>query len=104
MYLNDWRIDWGWPERSEEERAIVRRHQIRLDEGPHTLDSFLSELASASSEMKAVEIRALVTDEDESSWLLLARSGEVTSVPVETRPWWKPPWLRPSTGHERTIR
>lgn len=82
-YIRGARIDWCWAERSDDERAIVRRHQAQLDSRDHGLESFAAGLAVASGELPAVDIAALVFDETRSRTLMLAHAGVVQRVFVK---------------------
>ncbi|MGE0549262.1 MAG: hypothetical protein AB7O24_23270 [Kofleriaceae bacterium] len=91
------RVDWGWSDRSELERAIVRKYQPQLDARGHVVDSFATVLARASAELPALEIVALVEDDYRARTLLHARGGVTKRIAIKdtTRrgQWAMRPWL-----------
>jgi len=84
IYIVDSRVDWGWGQRTEAERAIVRRYQPRLDSSNHGRESFSGLLREASTQLPDVPIRALIEEETGSRTLLLAQAGAVTIVPGDS--------------------
>lgn len=64
--LHDVEIDWGWPQLSAEERAIVRRHEalLQADRKAHTVASAEAALLAAAREMPGKLIRARAVDDD----------------------------------------
>lgn len=79
----DSRVDWGWSDRTEDERAVVQRFQPRLDEADHTIESFSGLLAQASAEIPSVAVAALVDEDSGARTLLLVKGGAVTPVLVK---------------------
>lgn len=106
IYITDSRVDWGWNERSEEERTIIRTYQSQLDAGDHGVESFSTLLSRASAALPAIEIRALLEEDSRSRTLLLASGGRVQPVNIKdaTRPgrWLDLPWL--PLDHFATVR
>lgn len=82
-FITDCRIDWGWPARNDDERAVVRRYQPQLDDRDHTVETFAELLGRASAELPAVAIAALVDDQSDTRVLILAKDGAITKVPVK---------------------
>jgi hypothetical protein len=64
--LHDVEIDWGWPQLSEGERAIVRRHEalLQADRKSHTVDTAERALLAAARELPGRSIRARAIDDE----------------------------------------
>jgi hypothetical protein len=64
--LHDVEIDWGWPQLSGEERAIVRRHEalLQADRKAHTVESAEAALFAAAQELPGTLIRARAVDDE----------------------------------------
>lgn len=80
IYIVNSRVDWGWRQRSEAERAIVRQFQPRLDASSHGIESFSGLLQKASEQLPGVLIRALTEADTGSLSLLLVQDGELTTI------------------------
>ncbi|MGE0872296.1 MAG: hypothetical protein AB7P03_27300 [Kofleriaceae bacterium] len=95
--LRLFRVDWGWRERSELERAVIRKYHPQLDTSGHSVDSFATVLARASAELPAIEIVALVEDHYRARTLVLARAGASKRIAIKDTThrgqWAMRPWL-----------
>ena len=79
-YVRRLEIDWSWPQLTEAERAVVRRHEARVEADPrtHSLTTFKEAMAAASRELPSREIRCRVTDEY-GVYLFAVRAGRCVS-------------------------
>jgi hypothetical protein len=68
VMLHDVEIDWGWARLSDEERAIVRRHEavLQADRKAHSVLTAEEVLRRASRELRGRTIRARAADDDRS--------------------------------------
>ena len=76
--LHDVEIDWGWPELSAEERAIVRRHEalLQADRKSHSVETAEAALLAAAADLPGRLIRARAVD-DEHTYCWQVVEGEV---------------------------
>lgn len=86
--LHDVEIDWGWPELTEEERAIARLHEARLvaDKRAHTIDSAQYALLVAGSQLlgRSLRMRA-IDDEVAYAWQIVYPESPRESGPLHAR-------------------
>ncbi|HSD86242.1 MAG TPA: hypothetical protein VLB44_01965 [Kofleriaceae bacterium] len=77
-FLHDVEIDWGWPFLSEEERAIVRRHEARLqsDRKSYTVETAMLVLAGAARDLPDRLLRARAIDDDHTYYWQIVE-GEI---------------------------
>jgi hypothetical protein len=77
-FLHDVEIDWGWPFLSDEERAIVRRHEARLqsDRKSYTVETAMLVLAGAALDLPGRLLRARAIDDDHSYYWQIVE-GEI---------------------------
>jgi uncharacterized small protein (TIGR04563 family) len=83
--VRSFEIDWGWPQLSEVERCVVRRHQARAhaDPGAQTLATLKEALAAASCELPGRVIRSRIVDEH-GKRALSARDGRCSDATDES--------------------
>jgi len=64
--LHDVEIDWGWPQLSEDERVIARRHEalLQADRKGHTVETAEQALLAAAAELPGKLIRARAADDE----------------------------------------
>src|SRR6187551_2192707 len=64
--LHDVEIDWGWPQLSDEKRAIARRHEalLQADRKAHTVESAEAALLAAAQDLPGTLIRARAVDDE----------------------------------------
>jgi uncharacterized small protein (TIGR04563 family) len=85
IYITDSRVDWGWAERTDAERAIIRRYQPTLDDSTHGIESFSKLLEAATRELRSIEVVAIVEEDGGGECrLLIARDGRVDEERPET--------------------
>lgn len=95
-------VDWGWSQRSERERALIRRWRPRLDH-PHEEEGLAALLRAASAELTGVPVRLVAEWSCGRRTLVLARDGEVDLVALTDVVGERPGRDLPALDHQATI-